>query len=67
MHSFSSNLCLFAQLLAKASLFTGIGPGIVIIVLYVQVSGWAVSRRLATVALSEGNKPARNFSLVRAA
>lgn len=34
MHSFSSNLWLFAQLLVKASLLTGIGSGIVAVILY---------------------------------
>ena len=62
-----SNLWLFTQMLAKVALLTGIGPGIALIVLYIQVSGRAVSRVHATVALSEGNKPARNFPWKEAA
>jgi len=39
MHSFLSNLCLFAQLIAKVALFTGLGPGAIAIAIYLQVFG----------------------------
>jgi hypothetical protein len=69
MHSELSNLWLFAQLFLKVALLTGIGPGMAIIFLYVQVSGRAVSQQEGhATALSEGNKPARNCRrLARAA
>jgi hypothetical protein len=47
-----SNISLFAQLLGKVALYTGVGPGIVIAILFEKFRGRAVSplrnRALAT-------------------
>lgn len=52
MHSFLSNLSLFAQMLAKVALLTGFAPGIAAIAIYKRVSGdGQLARNLIPVKL----------------
>jgi len=63
-----ANLWLLFLAIAKVSLLCGFAPAIAILILYVQVSGRAVSRhsKRKDRASTRGNKPVRN-EVVRAA
>lgn len=53
------DLTLFFYALAKVAVLCGFAPGVIFIVWFEPVSGRAVSRD-TSIALSEGNQPARN-------